>query len=177
MFSATMHVKWYSAESHWAFSSKLFHGQITQKYIDQMNAPENERCRRWKVFELPPPNPAAFELSLGEALVAWTHGCLDIKLAQKCHFSNFCKKSFLAWQKSSCTFLDNFGSFNLQKSCSKTFRFIQRVQEISFVKPGNFFCRNLKNAKWHFWANVKSEDSLTSGQQGPLLLKSLGVLG
>ena len=31
--------------SHCAFSSNLFDGQITQKCINQMNAPENQKCR------------------------------------------------------------------------------------------------------------------------------------
>ena len=33
---------------------------------------------------------------------------------------------------------------NLQKLCDKTSRFIQRVQEISFVKPGNFFLQKFE---------------------------------
>ena len=30
--------------SHCAFSSNLFHGQITQKHIDHLSAPENVKC-------------------------------------------------------------------------------------------------------------------------------------
>ena len=81
-----------------------------------------------------------------------------------CHFSNSAKKK-VSWKsrldkKVPAYFWMTFGSFNLEKSCSKTFRFIQRVQEISFFKPGNFFCRKLKNTKWHFWAIVKTASRL-----------------
>ena len=49
------------------------------------------------------------------------------------------KTHFQAQQNSSYTFLDNFRGCNLQKLCGKTSRFIQRMQEIYFVKSGNFF--------------------------------------
>ena len=34
-----------NTKSHCTFSSNLFHGQITQKYIDQLSDPENKKCR------------------------------------------------------------------------------------------------------------------------------------
>ena len=63
-----------------------------------------------------------------EALEGWTWGCLNITLAQKWNSGIFqisAEKSFLARQKSSCTFLYSFGGYNLQKSCGNTSRFIQ----------------------------------------------------
>ena len=32
------------------FSSNLFHGQITQRYIDQLSDPKNKKCSPWIVF-------------------------------------------------------------------------------------------------------------------------------
>ena len=51
-----------SDASHWAFSSNLFHGNIVQKYINQMSPPENKKCWPGKVFGMKPPsNLATFE--------------------------------------------------------------------------------------------------------------------
>ena len=41
----------------------------------------------------------------------------------------------------SCTTLDKFGGCNLKKLCGKISGVIQRVQEISFAKPGFCSCR------------------------------------
>ena len=62
----------------------------------------------------------------------------------------------LFWQKHSCTFLDNFGGYSLQNSWGETSIFIQRVQEIYFVK---------------------CQDSLIYGHLGSLQLKKRGVWG
>ena len=48
----------------------------------------------------------------------------------------------------------NLGGCKLQNSCGKTSRFIQIVQKIYFVKPGNFFLRKFQRC--HFWTNVMS---------------------
>ena len=53
---------WWSSVSHYAFSPNLFHGEITQKSIDQMNSPENKKCSPWKVSGTKPlSNLATFE--------------------------------------------------------------------------------------------------------------------
>ena len=133
---------------HCAFSTDLFHGQITQIYIDQLRGPEGIKCSPWKVFGITF-KPSHFWA--GEALDARTRGCLNITLSQKMtkwNFSNFCRKTFRGLTKSSCTFLYNFWSCNFQKSYGKTCILIQWVQKISFVKPGNFFLQKFE--KFHY---------------------------
>ena len=148
------------AVSHCAFSSNLFHGQIVQIAILQLSGPENKKCSPWKVFGKNHPQILLLLSRRGPRSP-------DTRLSQHYigpkmtfqHFSNFCrKKSFQAWQEGSCTILYNFRGCNLQKSCGKTSTFIQSGQEIRFIKPGNFFCRNLKNVGMSFlgWCNVET---------------------
>ena len=73
--------------SHCAFSSNLFHGQITQKHIDQMSSPENKKCSPVKVFGINHPQTPRLMSMRGPR-------CLDKRLSQHyigpkitfCHF-------------------------------------------------------------------------------------------
>ena len=61
----------------------------------------------------------------------------------KCNFPSFCRKKVSGLKKK---VLNNFGWFfgcNLQNSCCRISRVIQRVQEICFVKSENFFPQKL----------------------------------
>ena len=53
MFASAAFLRFWTSVArspHCAFSPNLFHGQITQKSIDQMCSPENKKCSPWKVF-------------------------------------------------------------------------------------------------------------------------------
>ena len=63
--------------SHTAFSSNFFHGQIAQIYIDHLSGYENEKCSPW--------NKTPCYFWAGEALEARTQGCLNVTSAQKWH--------------------------------------------------------------------------------------------
>ena len=60
--------------SHIAFSSNLFHRQITQKHFNQLSDPENKKCSPWKVFGKKP-HSNTLDFSPGEALDARKWGC------------------------------------------------------------------------------------------------------
>jgi hypothetical protein len=64
----------------------LFHGQITQKYTDQPNAPENKKCSLWKVFVIK--LPSLISGHLGPLLVknAGFEGGFISKTFQGLHF-------------------------------------------------------------------------------------------
>ena len=93
--------------THCAFSSNLFHGQITRK----MSSPENKNCRPWKGFGVKPPSHPARYFWAKEALE-----CPDASLSQHYigpemtfwHFSNLCSKKLPGLTKEvSCSHLMN----------------------------------------------------------------------
>ena len=74
--------KWNSAiiqdwGSHCAFSSNLFHGQITQKAIHQLRDPEKEKNVAFEKF-LEQTTLKLCKFWAGEALEAQTRNCLNI---------------------------------------------------------------------------------------------------
>ena len=81
-------------------------------------------------------------------------------------FFKFLQESFPALQKSFCTFFCNFVGFNLQKICSKTFRFIKWEQETSFLKWGNSFLQKFERDKISYSVPMECWDSLSSGHLG-----------
>ena len=110
--------------------------------------PRQQKCSPWKVFETnkPPSNPATFEQE--RPLEARTWDCLNITLDQKWHSAIFqisAEKSFLAWQKGSCTFLYNFGGCNLQKPWP-----FNKCRKFLLSSLETFFCRNLENVGMSF---------------------------
>ena len=78
------------------------------------------------------------------------HRCLDTRLSQYyigskmtfCHLSNFCRKKFLGLTKS-----NGFAKWFSQITTPKI---IQKCTETFFSKPGNCFCRKLKNDRMSF---------------------------
>ena len=81
--------------SHWAFSLNLFHQQIVQKAILQINDSENKKCSPWKVFGRKHPQNLWLLSRRGPRSP-------DARLSQHYngpkmtfqHFSNFCRKKF-----------------------------------------------------------------------------------
>ena len=127
--------------SHCAFSSNLFHRQIVQKHIKQLNSPEDIKWSPWKVFGVtPPPIPRLLSL---DARLSQHYICQKIIF---CHFSNFCRKKFPGLIKKFLHIFYNFVGCNLKKLSGKTSSFIQWVQEIS--------TEIWKMTKFHFWADV-----------------------
>ena len=74
--NAWQHDSW---DSHCTFSTNLFHGQITQKLIDQLIEPENKECSPWIVFEINHPQT-------GPLLIRRSPRGLDTRLSQ--HYSH-----------------------------------------------------------------------------------------
>jgi hypothetical protein len=70
-----------------------------------------------------------------------------------CH-STFCRKSFLASQKSSFTFLPHFGGCNLKTSFSNPVDSFNKWKKF-FCQDRKLFSADIQNmTEFHFWANV-----------------------
>ena len=114
-----------------------------------------------KVDELKTLKP--YDFWAWEALKAQTQDCSNITSPQKWHSAIFkisAEKIFPAWQQSSCTFLHNFGVWNLQKSYGKTFTIHSISTGNLFFQAWKFFSAKIwKTSECHLWANVTLRES------------------
>ena len=128
--------EWYrSCFSHTLhFFFDFFHGQITQKYIDQISSPENKKCGPWKVFWCKMPEQEAIS----------TLHCIGLELTF-CHFRNFCRKKVYRLDQISLLL-----SFNQSRGFATQFlqiticKVIENVQKL-FCQDGILFSAEIWN--------------------------------
>ena len=143
-------------DSHCAFSSNLFHGQIVQIAILQLSSPENKKCSPWKVFGtnhsqtlqlLSRRGPRSREARLSQHYIG-------PKMTFR-HFSNFCRKKFPSLIKGIfCTYWMNIEVLPHVFSKLQPQKLYKNVQE-PFCQAWKLFSAEIwKMSECHFWANV-----------------------
>ena len=134
-----------STASHCAFSSNLFHRQLTQKPVDQMSPPENKKCSPWNVFGIQSPSNLTNLSRRGPRylIARLSQHYIGPKMTF-CHSLNLCRKKFPSLTKEiSCTYWinlevlpHNFANYNPQslKKCAETFLSSQETFFVEILK-------------------------------------------